>query len=146
MSVLWHTGVCSGKITMNQYVAITSTNASQIFNMYPKKGVIAVGSDADIVIIDPNVRRTISKSTHYQRIDSNIWEGVTVTGVTVMTIINGEIAWEAYVENGVALWEKGKFNLISPNGRYIHRPTFGFSFEGINEQDQSNKKEPIERK
>jgi len=145
MSILWTKGVVTGNITMNEYVQVTSTNAAQIFNMYPRKGVIAVGSDADIVLIDPNVKRTISAKTHWQRVDSNIWEGWTVTGVTVMTILRGKVVWEAHVENGEAIWPKGKFTITEGQGLYIARPTFGWAFEGINERDKALTKKLIER-
>lgn len=81
-----------------------STNTARIFNMYPQKGVIAVGSDADIVVFDPTVKRTISASTHKQAIDTNIWEGWEVTGTPVVTISNGNVVWTAHVEDGVADW------------------------------------------
>eukprot|EP00029_Vermamoeba_vermiformis_P008479 TRINITY_DN3981_c0_g1_i1.p1 TRINITY_DN3981_c0_g1~~TRINITY_DN3981_c0_g1_i1.p1 ORF type:complete len:497 (-),score=121.04 TRINITY_DN3981_c0_g1_i1:73-1563(-) len=146
MSIVWSYGVNTGRITMNQFVAVTSTNAAKIFNMYPKKGVIAEGSDADLVIIDPTVERTISKDTQWQRVDSNIWEGWNIKGVNVYTILKGEVAWEASVENHVANWNKGKFALSEPKGQYLARPAFGYAFEGIAEKDNFNAKKAVERK
>src|SRR3546814_5059166 len=61
MHVLWHHGVNSGRLTMNEFVATTSTNAAKIFNIYPRKGSISIGADADIAIWDPEKERTISK-------------------------------------------------------------------------------------
>ncbi len=80
MSVLWHHGVGTGRLTPSEFVRVTSTNAAQIFNIYPRKGSVSVGADADLVVWDPNGTRTISAKTHHQKVDFNIFEGMTVTG------------------------------------------------------------------
>jgi dihydropyrimidinase len=113
MSVLWHHGVRTGKLTRQQFVAATSTNAAQIFNMYPKKGTIAVGSDADIVVWDPEATRTISAKTHLQRIDFNIYEGMEVVGVPAMTFMRG-----------MKVWDRGQVFAKEGYGRYVNRPCF----------------------
>ena len=81
MSVLWHHGVNHGRITPNEFVRITSTNAAQIFNLYPRKGAVQVGADADLVVWDPAATKTISVKTHHQQVDFNVFEGMTVQGV-----------------------------------------------------------------
>ena len=113
MAVLWHHGVRTGRLTRSQFVAATSTNAAQIFNMYPKKGTIAEGADADVVVWDPDGSRTISAKTHHQRIDFNIYEGMTVTGVPAMTFMRGKL-----------VWNRGQLDAEQGYGRYVDRPCF----------------------
>ena len=92
--MLWHHGVRTGRLTHNEFVKVTSTNSAQIFNVYPRKGAIAVGSDADIVVWDPEGTRLISAETHHQNIDFNIYEGMEVTGIPAVTISQGNVVWQ----------------------------------------------------
>ncbi len=94
MSVLWHHGVGTGRLTPSQFVALTSTNAARIFNCHPQKGTIQVGSDADIVVWDPKKTRTISAKTQHQKNDFNVFEGMTVTGNAAVTMSRGKILWQ----------------------------------------------------
>jgi dihydropyrimidinase len=78
MSLVYNGGVVQGRISVNRFVEITSTAAAKIFGLFPKKGTIAVGSDADIVIFDPNKKMTISAKTHHMKVDYSCYEGMEV--------------------------------------------------------------------
>lgn len=80
LAVLWQIGVNSGVMGLNTFVAVTSTNAARLFGLFPRKGTIAVGSDADILVWDPKPERTISAKTHHMNVDNNIFEGMKVKG------------------------------------------------------------------
>ncbi|EDW13882.1 dihydropyrimidinase [Drosophila mojavensis] len=108
MSVVWEKGVHQGVLDPCRFVAVTSTNAAKIFNIYPQKGRIAVGSDADIVIWNPQGTRTISKDSHYHACDYNIFEGMTVHGVPEYVLVRGRVC----AENGAVRVAEG-------HGRFI---------------------------
>jgi dihydropyrimidinase len=94
MPMLWTYGVATGRITMNEFVAVTSTNIAKILNVYPRKGAILVGSDADIVVWDPKRSKTISAKSQQSAIDYNVFEGKTVTGLPRYTLTRGHVAIE----------------------------------------------------
>lgn len=89
-SVLFSEGVKKGRISINQFVDMISTQAAKLFGLFPQKGTIAPGSDADIVLFDPNVERTISVSTHHMAVDYNALEGMKITGQPVSVLSRGE--------------------------------------------------------
>ncbi|MFS8370876.1 dihydropyrimidinase [Acetobacter indonesiensis] len=113
MSVLWHYGVKSGKLSPEQFVALTSTNTARIFNLHPRKGTISVGADADIVLWDASAERTISAATHHQNVDYNIYEGMTVTGLARKTFSNGKL-----------VWDDGDLRPVRGAGRYLERAPY----------------------
>ncbi len=135
MAVLWHHGVGSGRLTANEFVRVTSTNAAQIFNLYPRKGSIGVGADADIVVWDPEATRTISAKTHHQNVDFNIFEGMTVKGVASHTISQGKV-----------VWADGKLDAVRGAGRYIPRQTFPPVFEALDRQNRLRAPKPVVRR
>ncbi|MBZ9675821.1 dihydropyrimidinase [Mesorhizobium sp. ES1-1] len=94
LSVLWTRGVGTGRLTMNEFVAVTSTNIAKILNMYPKKGAIVEGADADIVVWDPKRKKTISAGTQQSAIDYNVFEGFEVTGLPRFVFSRGELSIE----------------------------------------------------
>jgi len=75
LSLIWEHGVKQGKLDKTRFVAVTSSNAARLFNCYPKKGIIAEGSDADVVVWNPNVDRIISNKTSHHNMDFNAFEG-----------------------------------------------------------------------
>ncbi len=91
LALLYTYGVLTGKISINQFVALTSTNAAKIFGLFPAKGVIAVGSDADIVIWDKQIENVISAKSHHSDCDINIYEGIKTIGIPKVVILDGVI-------------------------------------------------------
>ena len=113
MELLFSEGVLKNRISLNKFVEVSSTNAAKIFGMFPKKGAIAVGSDADIVIFDPAEKHTLSVKTQHMNCDYSAYEGFSVTGKTKTVILRGTVV----IENGEAKVGKGF-------GRYIHRSPY----------------------
>jgi dihydropyrimidinase len=92
LPVLWTKGVNTGRLTMNEFVAVTSTNIAKILNMYPKKGAIMVGADADLIVWDPARSKTIAADKQQSAIDYNVFEGIEVTGLPRFTLTRGVVA------------------------------------------------------
>ncbi|MFL2508820.1 MAG: dihydropyrimidinase [Candidatus Pseudothioglobus sp.] len=134
MEVLWHHGVNTGLFNMNEFVKLTSTNAAQIFNIYPRKGSISVGADADIVVWDPEKTKTISAKTHHQNIDFNIFEGMEVKGCASHTISAAKVVYA----NGELKVERGA-------GRYVDRPPYSSFYQGLDVQAEKNKPKAVKR-
>lgn len=134
MEVLWHHGVSSGRLTMNEFVAATSTNAAKIFNIFPRKGSITVGADADIVVWDPAATKTISAKTHHQNIDFNIFEGMTVRGCASHTLSRGKV-----------VWADGQLDVERGAGRYIEKPPFASYYDAMKKQAERNRPQPVRR-
>ena len=123
MSVLWTAGVNTGRLTPNEFVKVTSTNCAQIFNLYPRKGVVAVGSDADLVVWDPAATKTITTAGSISKVGYNVFEGRQVTGLAAVTLSQGKVVWM----NGELRTERGA-------GRYIKRPAFAPVFDALKRQ------------
>ena len=113
MAVVWDAGVNTGRLTPSEFVKVTSANAAQIFNIYPRKGLIAVGSDADIVVWDPEGTRTISARTQHAKGGFNVFEGRTVKGIPTTTLAAGNV-----------VWHQGELRAKEGAGRHIDRPAF----------------------
>jgi dihydropyrimidinase len=113
MPVLWTAGVNTGRLTKEEFVAATSANIARILNVYPRKGAVAVGSDADIVIWDPAATKTITAKAQVSRIDYNVFEGFQCTGLPAIVISRGKVAWR----DKALLAERG-------DGDYVARDPF----------------------
>lgn len=92
INLLWTHGVKTGRLTLQQFVAVASTNAAKIFDLWPRKGVIQPGADADLVIYDPSYRGTISAQTQTQAVDYNAFEGWPIEGRPAVVTVRGEVA------------------------------------------------------
>lgn len=110
MPMLWTHGVATGRLTMNEFVALTSTNIAKILNCYPKKGAVLVGADADLVVWDPEKSKTISAGSQQSAIDYNVFEGKVVTGLPRFTLTRGKVA----VQDGEIKTEEG-------HGKFVPR-------------------------
>ena len=111
MELLYSEGVVKNKITLNKYVEVACTNPAKIFGMFPQKGTIAVGSDADIVIFDPNEKHTLSAKTHHMNVDYSGYEGWEMTGKVKTVLLRGQVA----IENNNCVIEKGFGKFIRRN-------------------------------
>ncbi|MCW7538770.1 dihydropyrimidinase [Aquabacterium sp. A7-Y] len=125
LAVLWDAGVNTGRLTRSEFVAVTSAHAARIFNLYPRKGLIAAGSDADIVLWDPQGSKTLSARTQHSKGDFNLFEGRTVRGVPSHTLSRGEV-----------VWADGDLRARQGGGRYLKRPAFGPHFEAALRRNQ----------
>ncbi len=92
LPMLWTHGVVTGRLTMNEFVAVTSTNIAKILNCYPQKGAVLVGADADLVVLDPAASKVISAKTQQSAIDYNVFEGKKVSGLPRFTLTRGHVA------------------------------------------------------
>ncbi|MBK7849611.1 MAG: dihydropyrimidinase [Bacteroidetes bacterium] len=111
MELLFSEGVNKGKISLNKYVEVSSTNSAKLFGMYPKKGTIGIGSDADLIIFDPNQKHKISVNSHHMNVDYSAYEGWELTGKCKTTILRGQVA----VDNGKVRINKGYGQFVKRN-------------------------------
>jgi dihydropyrimidinase len=114
LQLIYHHGVNAGKLSLNRFVEITSAAPARIFGMYPKKGAIAAGSDADLVIWDPNALYTISAQTHHMRVDYSMFEGYQVNGNARTVLSRGEV-----------IVDGGEWRGNAGRGRFIKRQARG---------------------
>ncbi len=110
LPVLWTRGVETGRITKEEFVAVTSTNIAKILNMYPKKGAVIAGADADLVVWDPAATKTISADTQVSAIDYNVFEGVEVKGLPRVVTSRGQV-----------VAREGKVDAEPGRGQFVER-------------------------
>ena len=114
LHMLYTFGVRTGRLTLNRFVELTSTNVAKTFGLYPRKGTIAPGSDADIVVWDPEKKLTISAGTHHSNVNYNLFEGTKVTGAPQVVLVRGQ----TIVENDELVAEPGA-------GQFVKRARVG---------------------
>ena len=119
LPILFSEGVSKGRMSVNRMVALTSTNPAKLFGMYPRKGVIAPGSDADIVVIDPNLKKKITLPELHSDCDYTVWEGWELQGYPVMTIAGGRVVMDS-----------GQFMGVKGAGEFIPRTLTSAVLEG----------------
>ncbi|XP_040973724.1 dihydropyrimidinase isoform X2 [Gossypium hirsutum] len=137
MHLVWDTMVESGQISVTDFVRITSTECARIFNIYPRKGAILVGSDADIIIFNPNSSFEISASMHHSRTDTNVYDGRKGKGKVEVTIVGGRV-----------VWQDDELKVVPGSGKYIEMPPFSYLFNGIDKADAkylSSLQAPVKR-
>jgi dihydropyrimidinase len=117
MAVVWDEGVNTGRLTPSEFVAVTSANTAKLFNLYPQKGSVSVGADADIVVWDPAGSKMLSAKTQFSKGDYNVFEGRTVTGIPSYTLSQGKL-----------VFVQGDLRAERGAGRYLKRPAFGSNF------------------
>ncbi|XP_022731488.1 dihydropyrimidinase [Durio zibethinus] len=137
MHLVWDTMVESGQISPTDYVRITSTECARIFNIFPRKGAILAGSDADIIIFNPNSSFEISVNSHHSRTDTNVYDGRKGKGKVEVTIAGGRV-----------VWQDDELKVVPGSGRYIEMPPFSYLFNGVDKADAkylSSLQAPVKR-
>ena len=109
LAVIWDEGVNTGRLTPSEFVAVTSANTAKLFNIYPQKGSVSVGADADLVVLDPKAEKVISASAQQSAIDYNVFEGQKVTGLPRFTLTRGHVA----IHDGVVRTQEGHGQFVA---------------------------------
>ncbi|KAD6453368.1 hypothetical protein E3N88_08073 [Mikania micrantha] len=126
MHLVWDTMVESGQLSVTDFVRVTSTECAKLFNIYPRKGAIRAGSDADIIIFNPNSTFHISAKSHHSKSDTNVYEGRSGKGKVEVTIAGGKI-----------VWENEELKVVPGSGKYISMPPFNYLYHGIDKADEN---------
>ncbi len=134
MPMLWTHGVTTGRLTPNEFVAVTSTNIAKILGMYPRKGAIMVGSDADLVVWDPEAEKTISASSQQSAIDYNVFEGKTVKGLPRFTLTRGVVAVT-----------EGRIDSHEGHGEFVAREARGTINRALSRWKELTAPRPVQR-
>ena len=113
MSLVYSGGVAAGRFGVNRFVELVSTTPAKLFGLYPRKGAIAVGSDADLVVFDPKRKHTISAKTHHMRVDYSMFEGIQVTGMPDVVLSRGRV-----------MVEGDQFHGKAGSGNFLKRATY----------------------
>src|SRR4029078_2322146 len=134
MPALWSKGVTTGRLTMNEFVAVTSTNIAKILNIYPRKGAIVAGADADIVVWDPKKKKTITAKAQASAIDYNVFEGFEVEGLPRYTLSRGDI-----------VFADGKITAEDGRGKFIERAPNATGIQELSSWKALTTPQPVER-
>jgi dihydropyrimidinase len=135
LAVLWTKGVETGRLTPNEFVAVTSTNIAKILNVYPRKGAIVEGADADVVVWDPKLSKTVSAASQKSIIDYNVFEGLKVVGQPRYTLSRGDV-----------VWADGQNSQPQPGrGKFIPRPAFPAPHAALSRWKELNSPRKVER-
>jgi dihydropyrimidinase len=134
LAVIWEEGVNTGRLTPSEFVAITSANTAKLFNIYPQKGSVSVGADADLVVWDPEKSKTISATDQQSAIDYNVFEGQEVKGLPRYTLTRGRVAFA----DGAIIPEPG-------HGQFVARAPKGAVNEALSTWKELTAPRAVER-
>ncbi|SHF02048.1 dihydropyrimidinase [Loktanella atrilutea] len=134
LPMLWTHGVNTGRLTPNEFVAVTSTNIAKILNCYPRKGAVLVGADADLVVWDPEATKTITADSQQSAIDYNVFEGQQVKGLPRYTLTRGRVAFA-----------DGKINPEPGHGQFVAREPKGSVNQALSTWKELTAPRPVER-
>lgn len=134
LALLWTHGVRTGRLTMNEFVAVTSTNIAKILNIYPQKGAIIEGADADLVIWDPEAKKTYSAKQQNSAIDYSVFEGMEVVGLPKTVLTRGKIAYD-----------KGEVIAQAEDGKFIERQPWNVANKALSKWKELATPQPVKR-